>query len=102
MFNLIKEYAYKRVDLLKLQAAEKAGSVLGTVVFVTIILFCAFFFVLLLLFGIGFLIGTYLNNYGYVLLIVAGFFLLVLIVIFLLRNTIKNKVAIKIFESIDN
>ena len=100
MLDLIKEYAYKRADLLKLEATEKSVTLLGTVIFIMLALFSVLFFVMLLLFGIGFVIGAYLNNYGYGLLIVAVFFFLILIVVFMLRKTIKNKVANIILESI--
>ena len=100
MLDLIKEYAYKRADLLKLEATEKSVTLLGTVIFIMLGVFSMLFFVLLLLFGIGFVIGASLNNYGYGLLIVAGFFLLILVIVFLLRKTIKNKVANIILESL--
>jgi uncharacterized membrane protein YqjE len=100
MLDLIKEYAYKRADLLKLEATEKSVTLLGTVIFIMLALFSVLFFVMLLLFGIGFVIGAYLNNYGYGLLIVAVFFFLILIVVFMMRKTIKNRVANIILESI--
>lgn len=100
MFDLIKEYAFKRADLLKLEATEKTVTIIGTVTFIVAAMVFAFLFLLLFLFGIGFLIGEYLNNYGYGLLIVAGFFLLILIILVAMRKTIKNKVANKILESI--
>lgn len=102
MLELIKEYAYKRADLLKLEATEKSITVLGTVIYITLMVFALQFFVLLFLLAIGFLIGEYLNNYGYGFLIVAGLFLLILIVVFLQRKTIKNMVANKILESLDD
>lgn len=102
MLELIKEYVYKRADLLKLEATEKSATILGTVIYIILSLFSLLFFVLLLLFGIGFLIGTYLHNYGFGLLIVAGFFLLILVVVIMSRKTIKNKVANKILESLDD
>lgn len=102
MLDLIKEYAYKRADLLKLEATEKVVTIFGTAIYIILGLFSLLFFVLLLLFGIGFLIGAYLHNYGYGLLIVAGCFLLILVVVLMSRKTIKNKVANKILESLDD
>ncbi len=102
MLDIIKDYAYKRADLLKLEVTEKSVTLIGTITFLVLAAFSSLFFVILLLFGIGFLIGTYLNNYGYGLLIVAGFYLLVLILLFLKRKTIKNMVANKILESLDD
>lgn len=101
MLDLLKDYAYKRADLLKLEATEKAVTLIGTVAVIVLTLFSALFFIILLLFGIGFLIGAYLNNYGYGLLIVAGFYLLIIMILFLKRNAIKNYIANKIIESIE-
>lgn len=101
MLNLIKEYAYKRADLLKLEATEKAVSIIGTMAVIILSLFSALFFIILFLFGIGFLIGTYLQNYGYGLLIVAGFYLLIILALYLRRKEIKNYIANKIVESIE-
>lgn len=101
MLNLIKEYAFKRADLLKLEATEKAVTLVGTLAVIILALFSALFFIILFLFGIGFLIGSYLNNYGYGLLIVAGFYLILMIFLYLKRKGIKNFIANKIIESIE-
>lgn len=102
MIDLIKEYVTKRADLLQLQATEKSVTILGTVVYLVLLLFSVVFFTLLFLFGIGFLIGSYLNNYGFGLLIVAGIFLVLLIAVVVNRKTIKNKIANKILESFED
>lgn len=102
MLDIIKEYANKRVDLLKMEMTEKAVTLIGGITFLILASFSALFFLILLLFGIGFLIGAYLNNYGYGLLIVAAFYLLVLILLFLKRKTIKSWVANKILESLND
>lgn len=99
MIDLIKEYASKRADLLQLEATEKSVTILGTVIYIILILFSALFFIQLFLFGLAFLIGSYLNNYGYGLLIVAGLFLIALIVVLKNREKIKNTLANKILES---
>lgn len=102
MIDLIKEYVTKRADLLQLQATEKSVTILGTVVYLVLLLFSVVFFTLLFLFGIGFLIGSYLNNYGFGLLIVAGIFLVLLIAVVVNRKTIKSKIANKILESFED
>ncbi len=102
MLNILKEYAYKRTDLLKIEATEKSVMLIGSITFIILTVFTVLFFVILLLFGIGFLIGAYLNNYGYGLLIVAAFYLLILILLFLKKKTIKSIVANKILESLDD
>ena len=102
MLNLLKEYAYKRADLLKLEATEKSVTILGTVIYIVLALFSLLFVVLLLLFGLGFLIGTYLDNYGFGLLIVAGCFLIISALVLMNRKAIKNRAANKILESLDD
>lgn len=102
MLELIKEYASKRVDLLKLEATEKSVTFLGTVIIIVLALFAVLIFVLLFLLGIGFLIGSYLNNNGYGFLIVSGLFLLILIILISQRKSIKNKIANKILESLED
>lgn len=99
MIDLIKEYVSKRADLLQMEATEKSVNILGTLIYFTLLLFAIFFFALLFLFGIGFVIGSYLNNYGYGMLIVAGLFLLILIAFLANRKTIKEKIANKVLTT---
>ena len=99
MINLIKEYVSKRADLLKMEATEKSVNIFGTVIYFVLLLFAVFFFALLFLFGIGFVIGSYLNNYGYGILIVAGLFLLVLFAFMANRKKIKEKIANKVLKT---
>jgi hypothetical protein len=102
MLNILKNYAYKRADLMKLEATEKSVTLIGAITFLILAAFTSLFFMILLLFGIGFLIGSYLNNYGYGLLIVAAFYFFLLIFLFMKRKAIKNMVANKILESLDD
>lgn len=101
MLDLIKQYAYKRIDLLKLEAKEKAVTIAGIATYIIFAVFLAFFFLILFLVGLGLLIGSYLHNYGYGVLIVAGVCLLLIVLIFVLRNSIKNMVANKILQSLE-
>lgn len=101
MLELVKEYASKRVDLLKLEATEKSVAILGTIILIILALFAVLIFILLFLLGIGFLIGSYLHNNGYGFLIVSGLFLLILILVISQRKIIKNRIANKILESLE-
>ncbi|AYO57705.1 hypothetical protein CO230_05955 [Chryseobacterium sp. 6424] len=100
MLNLVKDYAGKRLDLLKMEATEKSSVVAGTTTYLVLIAVAALFFIILLNIGLGFLIGTWVDNYGLGFLILAGFYLLLMLVIFLARKAIKDKVANKIIKSI--
>lgn len=100
MLNLVKDYAGKRLELLKMEATEKSSVIAGTTTYLVLIAVLALFFIILLNIGLGFLIGTWVDNYGLGFLILAGFYLLLILVIFLTRKAIKDKVANKIIKSI--
>lgn len=98
MVDILKEYISKRVELLKLEASEKSSVGFGFVVFIILSFAAVSFFVLMLNIGVGLLIGHYMGNYGYGVLIVSAFYLLIFILILLMRKTIMRSVANKIIE----
>lgn len=100
MLDIIKDYTKKRLDLLKMEATEKGVATAGTVTIGVLLGVFGIFFLILLNIGIGLLIGYYLNNYGYGVLIVAGFYLLLIIIVILARKAVKNLVANKIIKAI--
>jgi hypothetical protein len=102
MLDLIKEYTQKRLDLLKMEAAEKSSLTIATATFLAIAAITGLFFVILLNIGLGFLIGSYLGNYAYGLLIMAGFYFLILITVLLARNFIKNDIANRIIKLLND
>ncbi len=93
MINLVKDYASKRLELLKLEATEKTSIGAGTLVLVCAAVIFALFFLILFNIGVGLYIGSLLGNYAYGLLIVSAFYLLALFVLLLLRKSITSKVA---------
>lgn len=101
MLEVIKNYAFKRIDLLKMEVAEKSVVTAGIITFAVLAGIAGIFFVLLLNIGLGLLIGSYLGNYAYGILIMAGLYLLILVIIFLSKNAIKNKVANSILKSLN-
>ena len=100
MLELLKEYIAKRIDLLKLEAAEKTSVTMGTIAFFIIIATFGIFFLLMVNMGLGFLLGHFLNNYAYGLLIMSGFYLLLIIVAYVSRKKIKEAVANVIIETL--
>lgn len=100
MVEVVKEYVHKRIDLVKLEATEKTALVAGNIV--TIILLCVFgiFFIILLNIGLSCLLGQYLGNYAYGFLIVAGIYLLFVIIVLLAGKGIKNSVANLLIKAI--
>ncbi|MDO4225191.1 MAG: phage holin family protein [Bergeyella zoohelcum] len=100
MINIVKDYATKKLDLLKLEATEKTSVGLGNLVSTLLIVVMALFFVIFFNIGIGLWIGHSLGHYGYGLLIVAGFYLLLTIIFVLTKKSIANSIANKIVEQI--
>ena len=93
MIETIKEYASKRIDLLKLEATEKSSLSAGIITFFVIMIIAFGFFIILFNFGVAFLIGEALKNNAYGFLIVAGFYFLVMVIIFFIRKRIIHSVA---------
>ena len=102
MLEVIKNYASKRFDLLKMEAAEKSVVTAGMLTVAILAGIAAIFFIILLNIGLGLLIGSYLGNYAYGILIMAGVYLLILLIIFVSSKAIKNKVADRILKSLND
>lgn len=101
MIDILKEYTTKRLELLKLTATEKTSVGSGFIVFVTLLFCFAAFFVLMLNIAVGLLIGHSLGNYGYGLLIVSIFYLVLFILVLIFRKSIMRIVANKIIDFIN-
>lgn len=102
MLDLLKDYASKRLDLLKMEATEKSSVSAGTFTYLALAAVAGLFFLILLNAGLGLLIGSWIGNYGYGLLIMAGFYLLIIVIVFAARKSIKNMVANKIINSLNS
>ncbi|ACU07730.1 hypothetical protein FIC_01282 [Flavobacteriaceae bacterium 3519-10] len=102
MLDLLKDYASKRLDLLKMEATEKSSVSAGTFTYFALAAVAGLFFLILLNVGLGLLIGSWIGNYGYGLLIMAGFYLLIIVIVFAARKSIKNMVANKIINSLNS
>lgn len=101
MINLLKDYASKRIELLKLEATEKTALTAGTITFVLLMVIAGLFFLLFFNIGIGLLIGYYIGNYAWGVLIVAGFYLLLLFLVMAMRKSISNMVVNTILKSLN-
>ncbi len=102
MVDIIKEFASKKIDLLKMEATEKSSVTVGTLTYLLIAAVAALFFIILFNIGLGLLIGSWLGNYAYGILIMAGLYLLIIVITFAARNAIKIKVANKIINFINS
>lgn len=102
MIETIKEYASKRIDLLKIEATEKSSISAGVVAYLVILLVAFAFFIILFNFGLAFFIGKLLNNTSYGFLLVAAFYLLIMIIVITFKKRIVNMVANKVIEFLNH
>lgn len=102
MIETIKEYASKRIDLLKIEATEKTSISAGVIAYLVILLVAFGFFIILFNFGLAFLVGKALNNTSYGFLLVAGFYLLVMILIVTFKKRIVHMIANKVIEFLNH
>lgn len=98
MIDIIKDYTTKRLDLIKIQFTEKSSLSAGIIAFLSILIIAFSFFIILFNFGIAFLIGESLGNMSYGFLIVAGFYFVIMIAVFLLKKAIVKAVANQVIE----
>ena len=101
MVELVKDYASKKIDLLKMEATEKSSLTVGALTFIILASVAAIFFIILLNIGLGLWIGDLIGNYAYGVLIMAGFYFLLLLIIFIARKSIKNSIANKIIKALN-
>lgn len=102
MVEILKDYASKRLDLLKMDAMERGVLTAGTVTFLIMMAVFAMFFLILLNIGIAILIGSLIGNYAYGFLIVAGFYFILLIGTIIFGKKIKDAIANKLLKSFNN
>ncbi|AZB29210.1 phage holin family protein [Chryseobacterium sp. Ch-15] len=102
MIETIKEYASKRIDLLKIEATEKSSISAGVIAYLVILLVAFGFFIILFNFGLAFLIGKALDNYSYGFLIVAAFYFVVMVLVATFKKRIVNMVANKVIEFLNH
>lgn len=102
MFGLLKKYAENRISLLKLEAIEKTSVISGKIILFGILAFISLFFFIFLNIGLGLLIGYYLDNYAYGILIIANFYFLLIVLLFLMRKKIASSITNKIIQSLQS
>jgi len=98
MIDIIKDYTTRRLDLIKLQFTEKSSLSAGIIAFLSILLIAFSFFIILFNFGIAFLIGQSLGNAAHGFLIVAGFYFVLMIIVFLMKKKIVTVVANQVID----
>lgn len=85
-------YVKLKLELLKLSAYERIGELTSVLSYGVVLLFLAFFSVLFIFISVGFLLGEALHSNAAGFGIVAALYLLVLGIILLVRNKVKEKI----------
>lgn len=96
----LKEYVNLKIQLLKLTVAEKAAHAMASLIATIVLILLAF---VVLLFGslaVAFLLGECLNSYAAGFGIVAGFYLLIALIILLTKKKIIEKPLMDKFISL--
>ena len=88
LFEKAEEYVKTNIQLAKLKATDKVADIVGSIVTQIAIVILGFFFLLMLNIGIAFWIGSALGQTHLGFLIVAGFYALISLLIFIFRKTI--------------
>lgn len=102
MVGIIKDYATKRLDLIKLEATEKSAKATGSIVFFALVVFFGILLVMFSFIGFGIWLGMYLGNYAYGFLSIAGVLLLIVLILFLFKNSITSSIMNKVIGAIFN
>ncbi|WP_312077793.1 hypothetical protein [Chryseobacterium sp.] len=102
MVETLKEYATKRLDLIKIQATEKTAISAGVITYLVIFLIAFAFFIILFNFGLAYLIGRALDNTAYGFMIVAAFYVLVMIMVGVFKKKIVNVIADKVVNFLNH
>ncbi|MEO5782051.1 MAG: phage holin family protein [Ginsengibacter sp.] len=94
LVDRVKIYIETRIDLLRLKAVDKSSSFLSLLVSMIIVMLMSFIFVILISIGIALVLGDMLGKTYYGFFIVAGFYLLVVLMLFAFRNKwLKTPIA---------
>jgi hypothetical protein len=99
----VKDYVETNIDIAKLTAVDKVSQVAGNSALYVGLLFLGFFFIMLLSIGVALLISKLIGAAYTGFLIVAGFYLLTAVVLFIFReriilNPIANAMVAKMFK----
>ena len=94
LIERVKIYVETRIDLLRLKAIDKSSSFLSLLVSMIVVILMSFIFIMLLSVGVALLLGEMLGKTYYGFFIVAGFYLLVGILLFAFLNKwLKTPIA---------
>jgi hypothetical protein len=95
-----KDYAELRLELVKLEAAAKVSNVVSSVASAVVIGLLSLFTLLFLSVGVAWWIGQANNNPSMGFFIVGGFYAVLGVVAFVMRNSIKVPVLNNMLEAL--
>lgn len=100
----IKDYINTRIDLIKLQVAEKSSKIMAGIIAAAIVAVIFLLFFLFVNISIAFLLGEWIGKIWAGFMIVSGFYLLLVIIIWTGRNKwiripIMNKMIEILFKN---
>lgn len=101
MLDVLKDYATKRAELLKLEASEKTALTVGVTVYTLLAIIAILFFIILFNIGLGFFLASLVDSYAWGFIIISGVYLLLFSIILMTKNSIKNSIANKILQFIN-
>ena len=92
LFDRTTDYIETRVELTKLKAIRKTSQIVSSIVSSLIIAVAFCFFLLLLNIALGFWLGEFLGKTYYGFFAMAGFYLIVGLIVFASRSRFKTSV----------
>ena len=103
-YGYIQQIINKRIDYLKLDAAETASSVISALITLFVLAFMGVTVLIFASIALALFIGRAINNYPVAFLIITAFYLLIAIIVYMLRtklitNPVVSMVISKFFES---
>jgi len=99
----VRDYVQTYVQLAKAKATRGASNAVSGIVIGVVTFFFAFFFLFFLAFGLGWWFGNLVDNRAAGFFMVAGLFLVLVLVLFALRKKvivpmIRNMIISKVYE----
>ncbi len=88
LFEKAEEYVKTNIQLAKYKAADKTGEIVGSLVAKATMVILGFFFLLMINIGVAFWLGQVLGRDHYGFMIVAGFYALLTLFVFVFRKAI--------------
>lgn len=86
MYAYIQEYVRLQLEYFRLEAAEKAGKIISSLVVLSIFMLIGAFILLMFSLAAGLYLGKLLQSYPLAFLVLMGFYIVVGVILFLARD----------------